>query len=141
MEQAKMNGLLNRARAVRLQFVVALLLTLACCGCGDGGAKQKLLDDAQRSVETSLEAWKRGEKPASLLDGPHGIEFFDEDWNRSMSLVEYTVHATYLETDGTPRCAVDLVLKSGDQPPEQLRVTYEMVTKEQRLIIGRDPMS
>lgn len=114
---------------------------LTCCGCGDGGVQQKLLDQAQQSVETSLDTWKRGEQPASLLAGSQAIEFFDDDWNRSVSLVEYTVHSTYLETDGTPRCAVDLVLKTGDQPPEQVRVTYEMVTKENRLIIARDPMS
>lgn len=121
--------------------LVATVLTLACCGCGDGGASQKALDEARLSVETALDAWKRGEKPASLLTGPRAIEFFDDDWNRSVSLVEYSVHSTYLETDGTPRCAVDLVLKNGDQPADKIRVTYEMANKDNRLVIGRDPMS
>jgi len=123
------------------QVLVSFVLTLACCGCGDGGTQQKLLDDTQQSVATALNAWKRGETPASLLAGPEGIEFFDEDWNRSVSLVEYTVSATYLETDSTPRCAVDLVLKTGDRPPQQVQVTYEIVTKENRVVIARDPMS
>ncbi len=127
--------------AVWPQVLVSFVLTLVCCSCGDGGAQQKLMDEAQRSVEMALDAWKRGEKPASLLTGPQAIEFFDDDWNRSVSLVEYLVHATYLETDGAPRCAVDLVLKTGDQPPENIRVTYEIVTKDNRLVIGRDPMS
>lgn len=121
--------------------VVSLVLLFACSGCGDGGARQKLLDDTRRSVETALDTWKRGEQPAALLASPQAIEFFDEDWNRAVSLVEYTVHQTYTETDGTPRCAVDLVLKSGNEPPKQIRVTYEMVNKENRRIIGRDPMS
>jgi len=128
-------------RALWPQFFVLFVLTLACCGCGDGGARQKLMDEAQQSVETALDAWQRGEKPASLLNGPQAIEFFDDDWNRSASLVEYSIHSTYLETDGTPRCAVDLVLKTGDRPPETIRVTYEMATKDNRLVIGRDPMS
>jgi len=127
--------------AVWPQFFVLSVLTFACSGCGDGGVEQKLLDDAQRSVEMSFDRWKRGDEPASLLDGPLAIEFFDEDWNRSVELVEYTIHSTYLETNGTPRCAVDLILKTGDHPPEQLRVTYETVTKENRLVIARDPMS
>lgn len=127
--------------AVWPRILVLPVLALTFSGCGDGGAQQKMLDDAQRSVETSLNVWKRGDKPESLLAGPQAIEFFDEDWNRSVSLVEYTIHSTYLETNGTPRCAVDLTLKTGDQPPEQLRVTYEMVTRENRLVIARDPMS
>lgn len=127
--------------AATLQVLILFLLTIACCGCGDGGAEQKLLDETQQSVERSLDEWKRGREPASLLNGPQSIEFFDDDWNRSVSLVDYSVHATYLETDGTARCAVDLVLKEGDQPPETVRVTYEVVTKEDRLVIGRDPMS
>lgn len=76
-----------------------------------------------------------------LLDSPQAIEFFDDDWNRSANLVEYSVQQTYYETNGTPRCAVDLVIKVGEQPPEQVRVTYEMVNKEGRLVIARDPMS
>ncbi len=131
----------SRKCAAWLPFLVLPGLTFVGGGCGDGGAQQKLLDDAQRSVEMSLDKWMQGEEPASLLAGPPAIEFFDEDWNRSVELVEYTVHSTYLETNGTPRCAVDLTLKSGDRPPEQLRVTYEMVTKENRLVIARDPMS
>lgn len=127
--------------AVSPQLCVSLLLMIACCGCGDGGAQQKMMDEAQQSVETALETWKRGEKPEVLLAGAPSIEFFDDDWNRSVSLVEYTVQQTYLETDGTPRCAVNLVLKTGDRPPEQVLVTYEMVTKENRLVIARDPMS
>jgi len=127
--------------AVWSQVLVSFVLTLACCGCGDGSAQQKVLDEARTPVETALAAWKQGAKPASLLTGSQAIEFFDEDWNRSVSLVEYTVHTTYLDTDGTPRCAVDLVLKNADQPPEQVRVTYQMVTKENRLVIARDPMS
>lgn len=126
---------------IRPTALVALALTLASCGCGEGRAKQQLLNGAQQSVERALGAWKRGEKPESLLAAAQAIEFFDEDWNRSVSLVEYTVHQTYFETDGTPRCAVDLVLKVGDQPPAQIRVTYEMVNKENRLVIARDPMS
>ncbi len=126
-------------RAARNGALFLLLLALFSCGCG--GAKQKLLDDSQHAVETALDAWQRGDKPDSLLAGTEAIEFFDDDWNRSVTLVEYTIHQTYFETDGTPRCAVDLVLKHGTRQPEQVRVTYEMVNKEDRLVIARDPMS
>ena len=121
--------------------LVALALTLACCGCGASKAEREQLDGIQQAVETALGAWKLGEKPESLLTAAQAIEFFDEDWNQSVSLVEYAVHQTYFETDGTPRCAVDLVLKAGDRPPTQLRVTYEMANKNNRLVIARDPMS
>ena len=134
-----MQGLLKCAfEPLRLALLVC---TVVCCGCGDGGAQQKLMDEAQASVETALDAWRSGEKPASLLTGPQAIEFFDDDWNRSVTLVDYSVHLTYLETDGTPRCAVDLVLKTGEQPPEKVRATYEMANKGDRLVIARDPMS
>ncbi len=134
-----MQGRLNCA--IKPLRLVLLAWTVVCCGCGDGGAQQKLMDDAQKSVETALDVWRSGEKPASLLTGPQAIEFFDDDWNRSVKLVDYSIHLTYLETDGTPRCAVDLVLKTGNKPPESVRVTYEMANKEDRLVIARDPMS
>jgi hypothetical protein len=120
-----------------LMFVVAL----SCIGCGNTSARQKLMDEAQQSVEAGLEAWKRGEKPASLLSLAQAIEFFDEDWNRSVTLVDYKVQQAYLERDGTPRCAVELTLQVGAKPPKQTRVTYELVKKEDRLVIARDPMS
>ncbi|MBM3999028.1 MAG: hypothetical protein FJ297_05700 [Planctomycetes bacterium] len=127
--------------ALRSRFLFVLGLVLACRGCGDGRAKQRILDEARNSVEKSLELWKRGEKPAAAMAGPQPIEFFDEDWNRATKLVDYSVRHTYLENDGTPRCAVDLFLKSGDRPTEQVRATYEMANKEGRLVISRDPMS
>ena len=127
--------------AIEPRRVVLLVWIVACCGCGDGGAQQNLMEEAQASVEAALDVWRSGEKPASLLTGSRPVEFFDDDWNRSVKLVDFSVHTTYLETDGTPRCAVDLVLKKGDQPPETVRVIYEMVNKDNRLVIGRDPMS
>lgn len=116
------------------------VLVMAFSGCGDGGVQQSL-DAAAQPVRTSLDTWKRGEKTGTLIAGPVAIEFFDDHWQRSARLVEYEVIKTYMETDGTPRCAVRLVVQYGTKPPEEVRVTYQLVTKENQTIIARDPFS
>jgi len=129
-------------RTCRRQTWIAIqgVLVSALCGCGDGAAQQQL-DLATQAVQAGLDAWKRGEKAATLKASPAAIDFFDDDWQGSARLVEYEVLTTYLETDGTPRCAVRLVVQRGTKPPEEVQVTYQLVTKENETVIARDPFS
>lgn len=113
---------------------------LGVCGCGDGGAQQQV-DAAAKSVQTSLETWKRGEPVASLKTSPTPIEFFDDDCERAAKLVAFEIKKTYMETDGTARCAVSLVVQHGAKPSEQVQVTYQVVTKDNKTVIARDPFS
>jgi hypothetical protein len=109
-------------------------------GCGDGGAQQKM-DAAMQSVRTSLDLWKRGERVGTLKTSPTPIEFFDDDCEKSARLVQFEIHKTYMETDGTARCSVGLVVQHGDKPPERVQVTYQVVTKDNKTVIARDPFS
>ena len=113
---------------------------ITICGCGDGGAQQKM-DAAMQSVQASLDTWKRGEPVASLTTSATPIEFFDDDCERSARLVEFEIKKIYMETDGTARCAVGLVVQRGNKPPEQVQVTYQVVNKDNKTVIARDPFS
>lgn len=126
-------------RNVACSAVVCMLAAMTS-GCGDGGVQERL-DLAKQTVQTALDTWKRGEQAALLKAGPTPIEFFDDDWERAAKLIEYEIVKTYMETDGTPRCAVGLTVQYGKKPPAKVRATYQLVNKENRIVIGRDPFS
>lgn len=128
-------------RWLRLRWIAAVYLCpLLFAGCGDAG-NEAALAAAQQSVRTALEAWQRGESPVALNAAPTAIEFFDDDWNRSARLLEFEIFQTYMETDRTPRCAVALSIQAGEQPQEKIQVTYQVVAKDGKVVIARDPFS
>jgi hypothetical protein len=56
-------------------------------------------------------------------------------------LLEFQITKTYMETDGTARCAVSLMVQHGEKSPERRQVTYQVVTKDNKTVIARDPFS
>lgn len=123
--------------AIRLMAVA--LLVVAVSGCGDSGKQQKL-DQAKQSVTTALEAWSRGEPATSLQTANPPIEFHDDDWNLGAKLIEHRITNTYIDTDGGPRCAVELKIEYGGKMPQDVRATYQVLL-EPKIVVGRDPMS
>lgn len=131
---------MGRTRLVAVCLLILFLSALMMPGCGNREAA-KQLELAKQSVTTSLDVWKRGEKAAALLAAPEPIEFFDDEWQRAGTLVDYQVQQVYMDPDGTPRCAVRLVIQHGSDAPEQLQLTYQIVTREKKTVIARDPFS
>lgn len=123
------------------RVVIASSLAVTVAGCGNGDAA-KQLDRAKQAVETALDAWQRADAAPALSVSSVPIEFFDDEREKAATLVNYEILQTYMETDGTPRCAVQLVVRRADQSSEeQFKVTYQIVTKDNKIIIGRDPFS
>lgn len=117
-------------------------LLVACvlvAGCGNREEQQKI-EFASATVQHALTIWKQGGKPAALRSETEPIEFYDDDWDRSAKLLDYEIRQTYMESDGTARCAVLLTVQFGRKPAVQVKCTYQIVT-EPKVIIGRDPMA
>ena len=123
--------------ALAALFVAGICLVAA--GCSDAQSQQEL-DLVKASVQSALDAWKRGEKPEGLKAGSPPIEFHDDDWQRKALLLSYELEQVYRETDGSPRCAVTLAMKDRSGKEVQRKVTYQVNTKP-NIVIGRDPYS
>jgi hypothetical protein len=116
-----------------------LIVGLTFSGCSDREAQQKI-EFAESTVQRGLEFWQQGGKPAELEAESEPIEFFDDDWNRSAKLVDFEITQTYMESDGTARCAVLLNVKYGKKEPVKVKCTYQIVT-DPKVIVARDPMA
>jgi len=116
-----------------------MLACLLIAGCVNT-EEQKKLEFARTTVEHALEAWQQGSKPAELESETEPVEFFDDDWNRSAKLLEFEIGQTYMESDGTARCAVVLTVKRGKKAAVKVNCTYQIVTKP-KVIVARDPMA
>jgi hypothetical protein len=116
-----------------------LLACVMLAGCGNNENQQKI-EFASLTVQHALETWKQGGKPVELLSETVPVEFYDDDWDRSAKLLDFEIRQTYMESDGTARCAVSLTVKYGKKAPVQVKCTYQIVT-EPKIIIGRDPMA
>jgi len=98
------------------------------------------LDVAQQSVVTALEAWKQGESPEQLQSRMPPIEFHDDDWQNDAKLQDYEFIKTYRDTDGRPRCVVDLSVERRGGKFETVQLTYQVNT-DPKIVIDRDPYS
>jgi hypothetical protein len=135
-----MNGSSNRT--VTPPFVEILMTCLALLivgGCNNTDGEQ--LDASTQLIQVAFEAWQRGEKASSLQSGSPSVQFHDDDWERSARLVEFKIVKTYMETDDTPRCAVEFSVQYGKKPPESRQATYQLVKKGDMTVIARDPFS
>lgn len=126
------------ARCQRSAMAVVSFAIWTLLGCSQDRSQESLVL-AQKSVQVALDTWKRGDPVTTLKTGAVPIEFFDDDWQRSARLVAYEVKSTYTETDGTPRCAVNLQVQYGASTAQQVQVTYQVINKDQTIMIARNP--
>jgi hypothetical protein len=122
-----------------VRYFGLLFVCFTVTGCGDSEEQQKI-NFARSTVERGLECWKQGGKPAEVQTESEPVRFFDDDWERSAKLIDFEIIQTYLESDGTARCAVLLTVKYGKKEPVQVKCTYQIVT-DPKIIVGRDPMA
>lgn len=119
---------------------IAVIAGITSSGCSHQVSKETL-NAAEQSVKTALETWKQGQAAATLESNSPPIKFYDDDWISSAKLIEFQVSKTYLESDGTARCTVDLVIQHPKKDAERRQVTYQVVTKDNQTVIARDPFS
>ena len=93
-----------------------------------------------------MNAWKQEQSPPTtpaivVNIGTTPVEFFDEDRQTGAKLIEYQLLAVYIDPDQTARCSVELSLQRTNGVAEKINVTYQVVSKEQKVVIARDPFS
>jgi hypothetical protein len=123
----------------RRLFLTALLPPLAF-GCKKGGHKfsQEDLDRARRALETSLDAWKKGERPEKLRSLPEPIEFAEE-WPRDgLRLLDYQITGTEHTDAEVMRFSVKLTVQDRRGRREERQATYAVALKSP-IAVGRDP--
>ena len=81
-------------------------------GGGGGTAPIPSADEAKKSLQVTLDAWKAGQKPASLDAATPRIEAVDFEWIAGKKLVEYAIGEETPEL-GTKTFGVKITLAPG----------------------------
>ncbi|MFO0880847.1 MAG: hypothetical protein U0840_26250 [Gemmataceae bacterium] len=104
----------------------ALILTvaLAMTGCG---VSQASLDDAQKLVQSSLEVWAKGGKPADLRGQARPVEIVEQLWSNGEALMSFEMGKTsYSSRDRMIRCEAKLTLRGRKGKPYVENVAYDV---------------
>jgi hypothetical protein len=119
---------------------LSALVFLTAVGCGTP-QERIILEQGTSLVEQSLRAWQDKKKPEDLKGGTPSISFFDDDWNRQATLLDYEILELFVEpTDGKARVGVLLKIRQANGRESQVRCAYQVVV-EPEIVIARDPMS
>jgi hypothetical protein len=124
--------------ASRRLFLAALPAALVL-GC-KGGHKfsQADLDRARQALETSLDSWKKGERPEKLRALAEPILFAEEGPQNGLKLLDYQILGTEHTDAEVMRFSVKLTVQDRRGKREERQATYAVALKSP-IAIGRDP--
>ncbi|MDB5353398.1 MAG: hypothetical protein JWN86_4645 [Planctomycetota bacterium] len=88
------------------------LVILAGCGGGGGIAPVPSSDEARKSLQITLDAWKAGKPASSLEEGAPKIEAVDFDWKAGKTMTDYVI-GDESPGEGTKTFGVTLTLAPG----------------------------
>ncbi|WZP00634.1 hypothetical protein EP7_002283 [Isosphaeraceae bacterium EP7] len=108
----------------RLSILAAALLLIA--GCGEPPAPPTS-DQAKAALQSSLDAWKAGEKPASLATKDPKVEAIDFEWNAAKSLETFSIGS-------------DSADQSSHTFPVSLTLKGEPAKDVKYMVLGYDPI-
>lgn len=116
-----------------------LLGALACCA-GCGGSLPAVSEPAKAGpiLSAALDAWKRGEAPASLATAVPPVRVIDHEWQVGWGLQGYEIKGEAIPYGLNARQAVDLALKSPKGKSIKKTVTYLVGTGPPSVITRED---
>jgi hypothetical protein len=115
-------------------FVGFALCLLAGCGRGPGPDADP--DQADRALQTALEAWKSGKTPADLEKQRPSILMNEDDWRAGKRLLEFTMEKGAL-SGRQVRCRVRIKLQDRDNQTVDRDAVY-IIDTTPRIVIVRD---
>ena len=119
-----------------------IVTTIAIGGCGDPSPlpMAATLETARPALVAALDGWKQGLTYQELMDRSPSLYFRDDDLNRSLQLLDYSI-----EGDGQPNgtgfsfvVSLNIQDREGARPPVRKRVAYTVVTRPKTAISRED---
>ena len=135
----------RRARRGAARMLVFMALTTAVAaivgGSGCRDPHRGLLEATRVATEKALDAWQKRETRGGGELTSGGVVFHDEDAQIGATLLSGKIVRVYMDPDQTARAAVELSLQFADGKSETKNVTYQVVEKDGKMVIARDPFS
>lgn len=119
------NGAAGFGRAVAAYFFAGALVV----GCGGRNAVAVDVDMARQALETTLRAWKAGDKPDAIALQSMAITAQDFDWLRGWTLIDYEIKPGQTQDELNLRCPVHLKLRDERGSFTERDVIYVVATK------------
>ncbi|WP_165230754.1 hypothetical protein [Aquisphaera insulae] len=108
--------------------IAAILITITLGGCGNPSAPLSSAEQARKSLELGLEAWKAGRSAAPLREEKPAVDFVDYQWKAGTKLVGYLVDSDSADSE-THTFTVELTTADAKGP-----------RKVQYMVLGLDPI-
>jgi hypothetical protein len=115
-----------------------LFVTLVICllpGCRRGLGPDADPVEADRALQTALEAWKSGKSPADLQQQRPSILMNEDDWRAGKRLLDFTMEKGSL-SGRQVRCRVRIKLQDKDMTVD--REAVYIIDTTPRIVIVRD---
>lgn len=121
---------MNRTICGRALRAAILILVAVPIGCSQGPQKAAAVDpgSARTALQTALDAWKAGKKPADLKTGSPAMTVQDLDWESGSKLVSYEVKSEGNKDDANLRIPVSLTIADSAGGEQKKDVTYVVGT-------------
>jgi hypothetical protein len=115
------------------------LAAILPAGCSGGGYSAQPLDHARarEALNTTLDAWKKGQEPASLKTASPPIVAQDMDWSAGATLLAYEVKGDGKGVDSNLKVPVQLTMKTRAGKDATKTVNY-LVTTSPAVTVFRD---
>ncbi len=104
-------------------------------GCSRGLGPDADLEQADRVLETALEAWKSGKTPQELEQG-QSILMNEDDWRTGKRLLDFKMEKGAL-SGRQVRCRVRITLRDKDDKTVERSAVY-IIDTTPRIVIVRD---
>ena len=118
---------------------LALIIILTLCllpGCHRTLHADVSPADADKALQTALEAWKGGKSQADLEKGQPSIIMNEDDWRTGKQLLEFKMENGSL-SGRQVRCKVHIKLQDKDGKATEKDATY-IIDTTPRIVIVRD---
>jgi hypothetical protein len=119
-------------------FAAITPIVMALAGCGGGLPEASDATQAGPVVTTALDAWKRGDKPDSLLGASSPIRVIDHEWQTGWTLRDYRLEGTSVSYGLSIRQPVTLELKSPQGQEVDKSVFYVVDTGKTAVLTRED---
>jgi hypothetical protein len=115
--------------------LLAIATLAALVGCNSSLPPEADAGQGREVLQTVLDTWAKGGKPAALKAGRRPIVAYDPDWEAGYDLVKYEVDSTDRRVGVDLLVSVKLTLKTGDEKPREKVVNFSVAIGSQTVVL------